>query len=1180
VLFADIAGYTALSAQVGEEALFALMDELYELLIHEVHRYEGTVNELTGDGLVAFFGAPLAVEQAPQRAVRAALALQQAVTHYSARVECERGVRLQLRVGLNTGPVIVGTVGNNLRMDYKAIGNTVNLAARMEQTAAPGTIQLTEHTYKLVDGYFDCDDMGLVSVKGLAGQVRAYQVRGERGGLARIDVARERGFTRLVGRERELTLLRHCFALAQEGRGQAISIIGDAGLGKSRLLYEFRQALAGADYTWLDGRCHPYGAALAYLPIIDLIKQYFQIDASDRDEDIRRKVDDGLGQLGMAPEGAAPYLLHLLAVEGEGDVGPSPEAIKHQTFEALRGLVGEVAVRGPLVLSIEDLHWADATSVEFLAFLLEHIAGSRVLLVCTYRPDFASLWSGKSYHSVITLPPLAPSEGRQMLTALLGTTSIQEELAALVLAKADGVPFFLEELVKALQETAAIAQHEDQWRLTAQATGMPVPDTVEEVLMARIDRLAEGAKSVLQMGAVIGREFSGELLRELAGLPEGEFTAHLTALTSAELLYARGLPRQGMYLFKHALTQEVAYRSLLTTQRRELHHRVAVTLETLFVDRLEEYYGQLAYQYCEATQEDDAVKAVEYAVRAGERHMVLPAYAEAVRFYDMALQAMERQKPVDNARHCTLLLALGEAQTKAGDFPQASNTFQRAADIARTLGAPEALARAALGFQEARWRPGLPGSPGVRLLEEALQALPETDSTLRARVLAGLASALSFTGRREQAVAVAHQSIAIARRLADPRVLAAVMILSFPAFQGQPEKTTERLAYATEILYLAKETDDREMALDGYGWSLLTLAELGDIQTLDVQLAARIRLAQEMQHPHHLYTSVVNQTMRALLDGRFTEAERLAQQALAIGQRLQAEGVDGAFGMQMFTLRREQGRLHELAPVVRHFVQQHGVTSTWRPGLALIYCELGREREAQIAFAQFAAHDFADLPRDSLWITCMAYLAEVCAFLGDARRAATLYRLLLPYNGYTVVVGGDSVCYGAASRYLGMLATTMERWEDAAQHFEDAMAMNAGMGARPWLAHTQHQYAVMLLARHQPGDRNKAMALLQEALTTARALGMHALEGRITLYIESRPTPVPITPDILDDLSQREVEVLRLLAAGKSNREIADALCISLNTVATHVRNILAKTGAANRTEAAAYALRRGLLMG
>ena len=282
VLFADIVGYTTLSEQLGEEALFAFMDKLYERLIHEIHRYEGTVNELTGDGLVAFFGAPVAVEQAPQRAVRAALALQDAVQHFSTQLEYERGEGLQLRVGINTGPVIVGSIGNDLRMDYKAIGNTVNLAARMEQTAAPGTVQLTEHTYKLIEGYFDCNDLGLISLKGLASKVRVYRVTGERGGRARIDVARERGFTRLVGRERELEHLRHCFDLAQSGRGQAVSIIGDAGLGKSRLLYEFRQTLASHDCLWLDGRCHPYGMALAYGPMVEMLKQRFQLDRATR----------------------------------------------------------------------------------------------------------------------------------------------------------------------------------------------------------------------------------------------------------------------------------------------------------------------------------------------------------------------------------------------------------------------------------------------------------------------------------------------------------------------------------------------------------------------------------------------------------------------------------------------------------------------------------------------------------------------------------------------------------------------------------------------------------------------------------------------------------------------------------------------------------------------------------
>jgi class 3 adenylate cyclase/DNA-binding CsgD family transcriptional regulator len=1178
ILFADIAGYTALNAQLGEEVLFALMDELYEVLIHQVHRYEGTVNELTGDGLVAFFGAPLAVEQAPQRAVRAALALQEAVAQFSARAERARGVRLQLRVGLNTGPVIVGTVGNNLRMDYKTIGNTVNLAARMEQTAAPGTVQLTEHTYKLIAGYFDCDDLGILSPKGTATKVREYRVIGERGVRARIDVARERGFTRIVGRERELELLRHCFDLAQGGRGQAVSIIGDAGLGKSRLLYEFRQTLADLGAIWLDGRCHPYGAALAYLPVIDLLKQYFQIDASDRDEDIQRKVYDGLAPLGTALQATAPYLLRLLAVAMEGGMlaEASPEAVKHQTFEALLGLVGESAAHRPLVLAIEDLHWADTTSAEFLTFLLEHMAGSRVLLVCTYRPDFASLWSRKSYHSVVTLPPLAPTEGYQILTALLGTAHIQDELAALILDKADGVPFFLEELVKALQETGAIAQYEGQWRLTAQPTGMPVPNTVEEVLMARIDRLAEGAKSVLQMGAVIGREFSGELLREIAGLPEWELTAYLAALANAELLYARGLPPQTTYLFKHALTQEVAYRSLLTARRRDLHYRVAVTLETLFTDRLEEYYGQLAHHYYEAAQKEEIAKAVEYAMRAAERHMALPAYAEAVRFHDMALQALERQEPVNAAQRCTLLLALGEAQRKGGEHVRALETLQSAAEAARQVGSVTDLVHAALEYEHTVWIGGLPAEPAVHLLEEALKTLGREASVLRARVLGSLARALLFTGVLEQAAACAQQGVEVARQAGDPGVLAFNLHVLLP-FPWQPEETEERLAYASEMLQYAQQANNDEFVCNAHAWRMLLLLELGDIQATDAALDAHAQATHKFQAPVYLCVTAGYRSMRALLEGRFAEAERLAMNLYSLSQRVQGGNLDGTFGLLMYTLRREQGRLHEVEPALRHFMRQQGVAAAWRPGLALLYSELGRRREAQAEFEHLARHDFADLPRDSLWMACMTYLTDVCAFLGDAARAATLYQLLLPYAGRTVVIGNATACYGAVSRYLGMLATTMERWEEAAQHFDDALAMNTRMGARPWLAHTQHEYAKMLLARNQPGDREEATALLNVALATARELDMRALEARLTVRDAQKPSLAPPTPISLVNLSQRELEVLRLLATGKSNQEIANALFISLNTVATHVRNILTKTGCINRTEAAAYALRHGL---
>jgi class 3 adenylate cyclase/DNA-binding NarL/FixJ family response regulator len=749
VLFADIAGYTALSERIEEEALFSLMDELYELFIHEVHRYEGTVNELTGDGIIAFFGAPLAVEQAPVRAVRAALALQQAAARYSSRLEHERGCRLQVRVGINTGPVIVGIVGNNLRMDYKAVGNTVNLAARMEQGAVPGTVQITAQTYRLVSGYFDCEDLELISIKGVAEPVQIYRVISECGVQARIDVARERGFTQLVGRERELAQLRHCFELVKAGSGQAISIIGEAGLGKSRLLYECRQMLDNEDLTWLEGRCSPDDTSVAYLPIINVLKRTFRIGANDSDEDIVAKVHYALAALEIDRESTAPYVLHLLAPGLHNGLPTSlpPEVVKHRLFEALRLLMLAEAARRPLVLTIEDAHWGDQTTTD-------------------------------------------------------------------------------------------------------------------------------------------------------------------------------------------------------------------------------------------------------------------------------------------------------------------------------------------------------------------------------------------------------------------------------------------------EMVQLAEAIGDSEIVIDAHSWRLVCLLELGHIQAIDDAIEARVRVDAELQMPAYHSTTTGSQAMRALLEGRFAESERLALQAHTIGQRVQSGNAAGSFGVQMFTLCRERGSLKELEPVIRSFVQQHSAASAWRPGLAVIYSELGREQEARTEFEYLAQHDFMNLTHNSLWVGSIAYLTEVCAFLGDAHHAATLYQLLLPYAGRTVVVGGGVVCYGAASRYLGILATIMQRWDEAEQHFHDALAMNARMGARPWLAHTQHAYAVMLLSRKQPGDREQALSLLDEALGTARELGMRVLEERITTQIQHMQTPPDVDLVYPDDLSQREQEVLHLLAAGKSNREIAEALYISLNTVASHVRNILTKTGTTNRTEAAAYAVRHGLRHG
>jgi DNA-binding CsgD family transcriptional regulator len=417
----------------------------------------------------------------------------------------------------------------------------------------------------------------------------------------------------------------------------------------------------------------------------------------------------------------------------------------------------------------------------------------------------------------------------------------------------------------------------------------------------------------------------------------------------------------------------------------------------------------------------------------------------------------------------------------------------------------------------------------------------------------------------------------MARRVGEPKALAWSLRAQL-GIPWQPGEVEQRLTLATEMLQLAQESNDGESISNAIYWRMHSLLEIGDAQAWDTAIDTFARSAEELQQPHFMRHAKGFQAMRALMRGHFADSEALAQQALAISQRMQTADGSGAFGLQMFSIRREQGRLQELEPVVKYFVQQHGVASTWRPGLALIYSELGRQREARREFEHLAQHDFADFPRDGLWLACMTYLAEICTCLGDAARAAILYPLLLPYAGRAIVVGGQVACYGAASRYLGMLATTMSHWQDAEQCFEDALTMNANMGARTWWAHTQHDYAAMLVARNQPGDAEQAAALLQDALSTARELGMRALEARIAAHtnpVTMPPLPAPLMG--LDDLSPREIEVLRLLASGKSKQEIAETLFISRNTVSTHVRNILTKTGSANRTEVAAYAMRQGL---
>jgi class 3 adenylate cyclase len=540
VMFCDMEGFTALSEKLGIEEAYSIMDQIYEILIHKVHDYEGTVNEMTGDGIMALFGAPIALEDANQRAIRSALAIHRKMTEFSnKKKQSQLNIPpVKMRIGIHSGPVVVGTLGNDLRVEFKAVGDTVNLASRMEALAEPGTTYVTADTFKLSEGYFRFESLGEKNIKGKENPIRVYRVIAPSTRRTRFDVSAERGLTAFVGRERELELMLDGFERTKSGRGQAFSIMGEAGVGKSRLLFEFRKAVANEDVTFLEGKCLSYSRGVAYHPVIDILKSNFDIREDDRDSEIREKVSRGLKVLDTDEASTLPYLLELLSVTDSGidKIPISPEARKDRIIEAVRRMALKGSETRTLIMAFEDLHWIDKSSEDFMKDLLENISGARIFLIFTYRTEFVPTWGGKSYHNQVTLNRLSNRESFAMVAYLLRTEDIDKGLEELVLEKTEGVPFFIEEFIKSLLEQKIIDKRGDRYRLVKDIEGMIVPSTVQDVLMARIDSLAESAKDVLQTGSVVGREFNQDLIQAVTGLSERELLSDLSVLKDSEFL--------------------------------------------------------------------------------------------------------------------------------------------------------------------------------------------------------------------------------------------------------------------------------------------------------------------------------------------------------------------------------------------------------------------------------------------------------------------------------------------------------------------------------------------------------------------------------------------------------------------------------------------------------------------
>jgi class 3 adenylate cyclase/predicted ATPase len=681
VLFCDLANSTALAVHLGPERMHTLLHRFFELALDVVHRYEGTINQFLGDGFMALFGAPLAHEDHARRAVLAALDLQRTLANHHADLGEPYGVTCAVRLGLNTGLVVVGSIGNNLRMDYSAIGDTTNLAARLQQVAEPGTILVSEATRRLVEGAVHLEVLPSVQVKGKTEPVTPYKVIGTRPQRAPLASRGERTLSQFVGREHELATLAELFEQVESGQGQVVGIVAEAGGGKSRLLYEFGQCLAGKRVTYLQGRCLSYGYAMPYHPILDLLHNNCGITEADSPEAIAGKVRLALHEVGLDVEEFSPYLLQLLGIQ-EGTeqlAGFTPEALKTRTFETLRQMSLHGSQRRSHVLEIEDLHWCDNTSEDYLAWLVESVAGAAILLLVTYRPGYRPPWLDKSYATQMTLHHLALQESVTVVRSTRQDKELPEHLEQMIIAKAEGNPFFLEELTRAVLDHADVG------------IDVTVPETIQGVLMARIDRLPEAPKRLLQTAAVLGREFAPPLLEAMwdGARP---LEPLLLTLTRQEFLFERIGTEGSIYVFKHALTQEVAYESLLTTRRQALHAAAGQALETLYAPRLEDAYERLAYHYART---DNVAKAVAYLTRVSEKAARNSAHVEAIAHLSKGLELLQAvaATPERLQQELTLQIALGASliATKGYAAPEVEQTYAHARQLCQHLDDPQQL---------------------------------------------------------------------------------------------------------------------------------------------------------------------------------------------------------------------------------------------------------------------------------------------------------------------------------------------------------------------------------------------------------------------------------------------------------------------------------------------------------
>jgi len=1075
IMFTDVVASTALADRLGDDRGQALRRAHDRILRRQFEHFGGRVVKGRGDGfMVAFPSARRAVRCAAE--VQRAIATQQAEGRYR---------ELQVRIGLHTGEPVED--------QGDLFGSDVNLAARIEAEAGGGQVLVSELTRLLArrSPGLRFVAVGERALKGFAEPVPLYEVCWADGRPARPPL------TPFVGRQEEVTQLRRCLDGAIHGQGGFVLVAGEPGVGKTRLLSELAIETSDRGLQVLTGRAYETEGMPPYLPFVEALNQYIRGRAPE-------ELPEDLGEVAPYVAKLIPELRQCLPDIREPPA-LDPETERYRLFESVTDFLANVAARTPLLLFFDDLHWADDATLLLLQHLARRLAAASLLVVGAYRhtevderhPLTAVLaeLSRQRLASSIILRPFERKEAAALMEAMLGRTPAARVVDVLYAAAA-GNPFFTEELVRNIQEHG-----HDLADPQAAVDDWAIPDSVRHVIGRRLARLGDEANRVLTYSSVLGRDLTLPRVAAVAGRDQDSALDLLDEALAAHLLREQD---EG-YAFAHPLIQETLYQGLSGPRRRRLHRRVGEALEALYgADLQAQNLSELAHHFYQAapgggpSTKQVVDKAIDYALKAAEGALSQVAYEEAVRLYRVALHALDHKGKLDEPQRCELLIALGDAEQKAGEPEGSERTLLEAADIARRMEAPEQFARAALGIAGYIGRGAL-DPVRIAVLEEALTRLGEEDSPLRVRVLARLSEAhpYPFSDELEKGLALGREALDVARRLGDPATMTYALFARDEALLGHPDHLPERLAIGRESLSLAEQSGDPFMSYWAHDSLACTALWMGDIPALDGEIEAMARITEEFREPVFLENTAGVKAMRAMLDGRFQEAERLAQETTSYAEKAWGPHVRLNFhALLLSELGSPSERLQDVATAIEAHLEQDDQWACFRRcRLAFLYAELGREAEARDAYGRLAIDQFAGLPIHRSRSLCLVSLSQLCACLQDVPGAAVLYDLLLPYSGLNIACG-DHICCGSGAFLLGLLAATMCKYEDAQAHFEQALQFDAGMGARPFVARTQHRYGRMLLARDGPGDRDKALVLLTQALGTAKELGMERLAGR------------------------------------------------------------------------------------